>query len=106
MEHTIPVFMQYGAMGILAFCFVVVLLLYVRSDKRAATYADCLNSATFDRSTLIQVVAENTKAYTALSQQIARMGEMQERHNSVIEELLGRLKNDRCPLLKEGAGGG
>lgn len=104
MEHAdkvIPTFLQYGATGILALAFLAVIVLAVRADKRAATYAKGLEEAAFDRHELIQIVGRNTEAYTALAQQIAQMCESQARNSRVAEVLLSRLENDRCPLLKE-----
>jgi len=94
----IPEFMQYGAMGILAAAFIVMLLLWVRSDKRSQQYADRLAEASFDRSALISVVQENTKANTALAAQIAGMGQAQERAATIMNALERRLVDFKCPL--------
>jgi hypothetical protein len=101
-ENTIPVFLQYGAMGILALAFITMLVLLIKADKRASQYAGALRETSFDRSKLIDVVSENSKAYTALAGQIQRFGEASDRHNAVISKLNARLENDRCALLKEG----
>jgi hypothetical protein len=81
----IPYFMQYGAMGILALAFIVVLVLFIRSDKRSQKYADCLAEVNFDRSQLIEVLTENTRAITTLAANITQMSTSQER---VIEIIL------------------
>lgn len=94
-------FMQHGAMGILALGFIVLLILFVRSDKRAATYASSLKEAGFDRSQLISVVLDNTKAITAMTGQIEALIKSQDRTAIVIEKLDKRLDSDRCPFLSE-----
>jgi len=93
MQDAIPVFMQYGAMGILALAFVIILLLFYRADKRAQTYANSLSEASFDRSKLIDVVVENTKASTA-------MLSVMNRALDVMDKLERRLTLEHCPLLK------
>jgi len=91
MEQSVPAFMQYGAMGILAMAFIILLVLYIRSDKRSQMYADRLDEAAFDRSQLIHVVTENTTANLALAGQIAEMNKTQDRTTCVIEKLDRRL---------------
>lgn len=94
MEQAIPVFMQYGAMGILAAAFIMMLLLFYRADKRAQKYADALGEATFDRSKLIDVVVENTKAMAALTAQIGQQTTMTARTLEVIDNLEQRLPRE------------
>lgn len=92
MEKAIPEFLQYGAMGVMALGFVVLLVLFVRSDKRSQKYADRLDEASFDRSQLITVVVDNTRASTALTSQIAEQIKSTDRLNQ-------SLRDGRCPLL-------
>jgi nanoRNase/pAp phosphatase (c-di-AMP/oligoRNAs hydrolase) len=99
--QAIPHFMQYGAMGILALGFIVLLLLYWRSDKRNEKYAARLDEASFDRTELIKVVAENTRASGQLAAQLAEMNKTQDRTAAVITLLGERLESQRCPFLKE-----
>ncbi len=101
MEHAIPVFMQYGAMGILAIAFVVVLILQVRSDKRAEKYSKHLDIATFDRAQLITVIVANTQSSNALVSQLAAMNKTQDRQAQVIEKLDAKLDRDKCPFIKD-----
>ncbi len=91
-EHAIPTFLQYGAMGVLALAFIVLLVLYVRSDKRNQKYAAKLDETSFDRTQLIQVVVENTKAFGALA--------------GVIDKLKKRFNGQTCPFIDESADGG
>jgi hypothetical protein len=84
--------MQYGAMGVLALGFIVLLVLFVRSDKRSQKYADRLDEAGFDRSQLITVVVDNTRASAALASQIAEQVKSTDRLNQ-------SLRDGRCPLL-------
>ena len=99
MEHAIPIFLQYGAMGIMALGFVVLLVLFVRSDKRSQKYADRLDEASFDRGQLIKVVIENTKSAAALTGQIAETIKSHEKTCAVIDRLERRLATGKCPLL-------
>lgn len=98
-SHAIPAFMQYGAMGVLASGFLTLLVLYYRSDKRSQKYADRLDEAGFDRSQLIQVVVDNTRASSALTSQIAEQIKSTDRTAVVMEQLNERLRMGRCPLL-------
>jgi len=99
MENAIPEFMQYGAMGILALGFVVLLVLYVRSDKRSQKYADRLEEASFDRSQLIEVVRDNTRAITTMTDQIGSLIAIQERSAGIMAKLNHRLDSETCPFL-------
>lgn len=101
MEKAIPEFLQYGALGVLALGFIVILILFWRTDKRAQIYADNLKDAASDRSILIRVVEKNTEASTALAKQIENMSRCQDKYNKVIEDLSSRLANGRCPLDRE-----
>lgn len=49
-EQLFPTFLQYGAVGILALAFLVLLVIQVRADRRAQLYADRLAEASFDRT--------------------------------------------------------
>lgn len=99
MEKAIPAFLQYGAMGILAMGFVALLVLFWRSDKRSQQYAKRLDEAGFDRTQLIKVVVDNTKASAALAGQIAEQTKITEHSATVMGRLDERLKSGRCPLL-------
>jgi len=105
MEKAIPEFLQYGALGVLALAFLAQLLLFVRSDRRAQKYAELLCEARFDRSQLIQVVVDNTKASTALAVQIAEQTKTNQRAATVIERLERRLDIQRWPLSQNALDG-
>lgn len=98
MENAIPMFMEYGAMGILALGFVVLLILFVRADKRASQYAATLKETSFDRSQLISVVRDNTRAITSMVSQIEAMIAAQNRTVGITERLDMRLETGRCPF--------
>jgi hypothetical protein len=106
MEQAIPASLQYGAMGILALAFLAVLLLFWRTDKRSQAYADRLGEASFDRSTLITIVQENTRINANLAAQIAEMTRTLERSSQINQQLEQRLAEGRCPLLEADAAGG
>jgi len=92
-------FLQHGAVGVLALAFIAVLVLYIRSDRRAATYAASLKETSFDRSQLIQVVKDNTTAITAMTQQIEALLRSQEMFGQIMNRLDKRLDSDKCPFL-------
>lgn len=100
-EQAVPMFMQYGAMGILALGFIILLLLYVKADKRAEKYAASLETADDDRTTLIDVVRQNTAANTQLSGQLANMSGNQQRTAEILDRLYQRLENGQCPYANE-----
>jgi hypothetical protein len=97
--QTIPAFLQYGAMGILALGFVVLLVLFVKADKRASVYAASLKEASFDRSQLIAVVSDNTRAITAMTGQIEALIKSQDKAGTIMDKFDRRLDSDRCPFL-------
>lgn len=100
MEKVIPEFLQYGALGVLALGFVVLLILFYRADKRSQKYADRLDEAGFDRSQLIKVVVRNSEASAALAAQISEMNKAQDKTALIMEKLESRLDNERCPFIK------
>lgn len=100
-ETAVPTFMQYGAMGILAMGFLVLLILFVRADKRAGQYAAALKEASFDRSQLIGVVVDNTKANAALASQIGDLAAAQRETGGVIREFNNLLSSGHCPFHRE-----
>jgi len=96
MDKTIPIFLEYGSTGILALGFIVLLILFVRSDKRAAKYAAVLGEATFDRSQLITVLIANTQASMALKDELRQVARSQDKACTVIDRLDRRLEADNA----------
>ena len=98
MDKAIPIFLQNGAMGVLALAFIVLLILLWRSDKRAQKYAQHLGEVTFDRRELIGVIVGNTKASLALAEDLKQVARSQDKACTVLDRLDRRLESEdrRC----------
>lgn len=98
MSQAIPEFLQYGATGILALGFLVLLVLFVRADKRAEKYAESLKETSFDRSQLIRVVSDNTRAITSMISQIETLNTNHGRTGGIMDRLERRIESGKCPF--------
>lgn len=104
-ETTIPVFLQYGAMGVLALAFIVLLVLFVRSDRRNQKYADALDKiikelrdAHVAEGIVIDVVRRNTEACSAVAAQLATLAAGQQDQIKITRALERRLAIWACPF--------
>jgi hypothetical protein len=59
--------------------------------------------AGFDRTSLIAVVKDNTRAMTALTVQIADLVRTNDRTGIIMRKLDERIESDRCPFLTDAA---
>jgi len=89
----LPDLMQYGAMGVLAMGFLVLLGLYVRSDKRNERYArnisaviEELRDERGDRDRLIGALEANSAVNTQVAERLAALGGQQRQVLDIVLE--------------------
>ena len=101
-------FLQMGGFGVMALAFLMVLWLFLRSDKRANNYSkhltgliEELRKTHVNEKMLIDVVSSNTRAFTEFTAKLTAMADRQHDHSDIMRQLNDRLANWHCPYASQ-----